>query len=370
MGPIGHSPSPGSDASQRTRVCPLVMALPGRSLTTLGRVLAEEVARIAAETGFAGVVSVDRAGEVEFAEAYGYAHRGYRVANTVDTRFAIASGTKGLTALTVASLVTDGVLALSTRARSILGGDLPLVDDAVTVEHLLGHRSGIGEFYEEEELQGDEQPYLLPVGPHELVDTEDYVPVLDGHPQKFKPGTDFSYCNAGYVLLALLSERATGTPFHTLVHERVCVPAGMTSTEFLRSDEPGPRTAVGYVGERTNVFHLPVRGNGDGGVHTTTSDITAFWSALYRGSIVPSGIVAAMTERRSEYDEKLHYGLGFWLPAGTDNVMLEGHDAGVSFRSTHHPASGLTYTVVANDSAGAWPITRRLSELLDFDTDP
>jgi hypothetical protein len=42
----------------------------------------------------------------------------------------------------VVSLVADRVLEPSTTARSILGGDLPLIDDDVTVEHLLAHRSG------------------------------------------------------------------------------------------------------------------------------------------------------------------------------------------------------------------------------------
>jgi CubicO group peptidase (beta-lactamase class C family) len=59
---------------------------------------------IAVETSFSGVVRVDRADRVEIAKAYGFAHRGYEIANEVDTRFATASGTKGLTALTVVSL--------------------------------------------------------------------------------------------------------------------------------------------------------------------------------------------------------------------------------------------------------------------------
>lgn len=80
------------------------------------------------------------------AKAFGLADRAHEIANTVDTVFAIASGTKGFTALTVMSLVQDGALSLSTTARSVLGGDLPLIDDAVTVEHLLAHRSGIGDY--------------------------------------------------------------------------------------------------------------------------------------------------------------------------------------------------------------------------------
>ena len=39
------------------------------------------------------------------------------IANTSDTQFAIASGTKGLTALAVVSLIEDGTLELATPAR-------------------------------------------------------------------------------------------------------------------------------------------------------------------------------------------------------------------------------------------------------------
>ena len=72
--------------------------------------LEDSIDRIAAATGFSGVVRVDRDGRTEMAKAYGFAHRGLGVANTVDSQFAIASGTKGLTALTIMSLVQRGRL--------------------------------------------------------------------------------------------------------------------------------------------------------------------------------------------------------------------------------------------------------------------
>ena len=72
--------------------------------------LAEAVGAVAEQTGFSGVVSVDRAGETEFAQAYGLADRAHEIPNTLSTQFGIASGTKGLTALTVVSLISDGVL--------------------------------------------------------------------------------------------------------------------------------------------------------------------------------------------------------------------------------------------------------------------
>ena len=142
--------------------------------------LRDAVDRAAERTGFSGVVRVDRSGETEFATAYGYADRAHGVRNTVETLFATASGTKGLTALTVMSLVERGTLELGTTARSLLGEDLPLIADDVTIEHLLAHRSGIGDYLDEDAVD-DRGDYVMPVSVHELATTEQYLPVLDGH---------------------------------------------------------------------------------------------------------------------------------------------------------------------------------------------
>lgn len=331
------------------------------------RVLEDQVDRVAAETGFSGVVRIDGPDGAHLAKAYGLAHRGAGTPNTTGTQFAIASGTKGLTALAVLRLVHVGRLELGTTARSVLGQDLPLIGDEVTVEHLLAHRSGIGD-YVDEEAGLDVTDHVLPVGVHELAATEQYLRALDGHPAKFAPGERFSYCNSGYVVLALIAERVSGTPFHELVRERVCEPAGMRDTAFLRSDEPTGRAALGYLepdGLRTNVFHLPVRGSGDGGIYSTAADVHSLWAALFAGRILPPERVTGMVRPRSLVpSESMRYGLGFWLHATRDAVMLEGMDAGVSFRSVHDPSAGITHTVLSNTTDGAWPVTRHLDRLL------
>lgn len=328
---------------------------------------AVSTATIAAATGFSGVVRVDRGGRTEFAQAHGFADRSWRVANTLDTRFGLASGTKGLTALTVVSLIEEGRLGFDTPARALLGTDLPLIDDAVTIEHLLAHRSGIGD-YIDEDGGVDVADHALPVPVHELATTEQYLPVLEGHPAKFPPGERFAYCNSGYVVLALIAERATGTSFHELVADHVCRPALLGDTEFLRSDELPGRAARGYLsgeGLRTNVLHLPVRGSGDGGIYSTVADIASLWSAVFAGRVVSTDGVAAMVRPRSEVPaDSRRYGLGFWLHERGEEVVVEGCDAGVSFRSVHHPEADLTHTVISNTTDGAWPITRHLVEHL------
>lgn len=327
--------------------------------------LGRDLDRIAADSGFSGVVRVDRGEEIELVRAYGFADRAHAIPNEPGTQFGTASGTKTLTALVVMRLVEDGALDLATTARSVLGSDLPLIDDGVTVEQLLAHRSGIGD-YLDEELEVDPADYLMPVPVQQLATTEAYVEVLDGRPSKFAPGERFAYCNSGYVLLALIAERTATRSFHDLVRDLVCAPAGMVDTAFLRSDALPARAAVGYLkvdGEwRTNVFHLPVCGTGDGGIYTTVSDVASFWQALYAGSIVREATLAEMLESRSAARPDRGYGLGFWLPVGGSLVQLEGGDQGVAFRSVHDPERPATWTLFSNTREGIRGMGARLAE--------
>jgi CubicO group peptidase (beta-lactamase class C family) len=332
-------------------------------MTSLTDAVDAEVAR----SGFSGVVRVDRAGGTELVRAYGFADRAHGIANTVDTQFATASGTKGFTALAVMALVESGTLELSTTARSVLGSDLPLIADDVTVEHLLAHRSGIGDYLDEEEV-ADITDYVMSVPVHALATTEQFLAVLGGHETAFAADQAFAYCNGGYVVLALLAERAAGIDYHDLVRTLVWEAAGITDSAFLRTDELPGRAALNYLardGLRTNVLHLPVLGTGDGGAYTTAADMSAFWVALFAGRIIPLERVAQMVAPRSNWpEERRRYGLGFHLHQTGDAIWLEGYDAGVSFLSRHDPSTDETWTVISNWSDGAWPIVSLLNEAL------
>jgi CubicO group peptidase (beta-lactamase class C family) len=330
--------------------------------------LAVHIERVAAETAFSGVVRVDAGGSIEYVRAFGMAHQAYGIANTVDTRLAIASGTKGFTALAVVALIEDGVLRFDTPAREVLVDDLPLIDDRVTVEHLLGHRSGIGDYLDEDQMGSIDDP-AMPVPVHQLAVPEDYLRVLDGFAMVAEPGERFAYNNGGYVVLALIAERAGGTPYHDLVRTRVFEPAGMSATSFPRADHLPGDAATGYLGEhgpRTNALHMPLVGVGDGGAYSTAADSSAFWETLFDGRIVSTEHVAEMTRPRSVNDDGTRrHGLGFWCHPTSDVIWIEGYDAGISFMSTRDPGRRLTHTVCSNTSEGAWPMVRLLDSLLD-----
>ena len=170
------------------------------------------------------------------------------------------------------------------------------------------------------------------------------------------------------MVLALIVERVSGKPFHDAVDEWVFQPAGMAETAFLRSDALPGRAALGHLdgdGLTTNVFHLPVRGNGDGGVYSTAADVHTFWDALVNGRIVSTDTVAEMMRPRSDVpDDLMRYGLGLWIDASTAAVSIHGFDTGVGFVSVHDPSRRLTHTVLSNKSRGAWSCSQRLGKLL------
>ncbi|MHC2998002.1 serine hydrolase domain-containing protein [Microbacterium sp. HJ5] len=316
-----------------------------------------------------GVVSLDVDGDTVFAEAYGLADRAHGVDNAVDTRFGMASASKAFTALAAMALVEDGAIRLDTPVRGILNSDLPTIDDGVTIEHLLSHTSGIGD-YLDEEADWEVDDYVLTVPVHELAQTEAFVRAVDGHAQKSAPGERFTYNNGGYIVLAIVAERAAGMPFHDLVEQRVLAPAGMEKTGYPRLDELPGDAAIGYVYEdpaslRSNVLHLPVRGNGDGGAFTTAPDLSRFWRALADGAVLSDATIAEMWRpRRVVESEKLRYGLGFWLDHDGPGIVLDGYDAGVSIRTRFDPTSRTTVTVVSNSSEGARGVIRAYREAL------
>ena len=239
----------------------------------------------------------------------------------------------------------------------------------MTIEHLLSHRSGIGD-YLDEDAATTSTDYLMPVPVHELATTEQYLAVLDGHPHQVRARRavlvlqrrlrraradrraserhrrSTSSCDS-----ACASRRACATP-------RSCAPT--SSRGALRS---GISTSTALADERASTSRC--EGSGDGGIYSTAADISSLWSAFFAGRIVSTDWVAEMVRPRSDVPpESMRYGLGFWLHASSDAVLLEGCDAGVSFRSGHDPRRTITHTVISNTSDGAWPVARLIEERL------
>jgi CubicO group peptidase (beta-lactamase class C family) len=177
-------------------------------------------------------VAVIQDGRIVFERAYGLANVELEVPVTTRTRFIIASTTKAWAATAVMMLVEQGKVGLDQPIGELLP-DLPASWRTVPVRRLLSHTSGLPNV-----VVSDNTGELL-------AHTRDSALMLAGaKPLDFEAGTQWAYNQTNYVLLGMIVDRVTGTPFMTWILENIARPLGLASPIFgdSRAVVPGRTT--------------------------------------------------------------------------------------------------------------------------------
>jgi CubicO group peptidase (beta-lactamase class C family) len=214
----------------------------------------------------------------------------------------VASIAKQFTAACVALLVLDGTVSLDDDVRSWLP-ELQRYESTVRLRHLLAHTSGLPS-----SNPGDDAAGRGFEDPVTIADRVAFIATLE---LDHEPGSMHQYSNHGYVLLAEVVRRATGSSLGAVARERIFQPLSMSSTTFL--DVEQPTIVPGWAGGQRRV-DIRTSCVGDGGLVTCVEDLARWDYSLPR-----SELAALMLRDR---------------PAMPDGTWA--HDAwGISLR-THH----------------------------------
>lgn len=266
-----------------------------------------------------GVVLVANRDSVLISKAYGIADESAGVSNSIETKFNLASMGKMFTAVAVLRLREKGLLRLDQTVGEFLP-DYPLtvVRDSVTIQHLLTHTSGLGDYL-------DERMEAIELG--SIVTLEDYLNLFADDALRFSPGAEFSYSNAGYVVLGLIVEDLTGTDFATHLRRSLFEPLGMSSTGWVHGDTLVKGIALAYISRDSagalveNPYTRPREGkpawgvSAAGGGFSTAGDLLRFARALNAGELVSISSLSEMIDTTGGRE----YGFGLRLN------MLNGH---------------------------------------------
>ncbi|WP_052728408.1 serine hydrolase domain-containing protein [Domibacillus tundrae] len=116
----------------------------------------------------------------------------------------------------------------------------------VTVEQLLAHTPGIGDYFEDPVQSGAPMTKLIISEPNKKWTPPELVDFTRKRQQAVGvPGQVFHYSDTGYILLGLLIEKVTGKPFHENLHERIFQPLNMNDSYLLYYSEPSnPKKAI------------------------------------------------------------------------------------------------------------------------------
>lgn len=299
--------------------------------------------------------------------AAGFADPGTGVPMAADTPFRIQQVAEIMIATVALRLEEEGILRLDASAATYLGAPalagLALVDGvdhglAITLEHLLSHRSGLPGLLEKAVAQNGQWFTFLDnllADPAAFWKAEEVLAFArENLRSPLPPGSAFDFSHLNQALLVMALEKVTGEPLETILRRWVFEPAGMTNSwlEFRESHPAQTQLSHGYL-QDNDITSIPVFAFdwSGGSLVSTTADLHRFMDALLKGDLFQNhATVERLFEQHSNLGGSYRYGLGTLLK-DRDCLMQFGKvqgNAGLGAFLFHWPEKNITISGTLN----------------------
>jgi CubicO group peptidase (beta-lactamase class C family) len=303
-----------------------------------------------------GTVLMAKDGKALFAKGYGHANLEHEVPNAARTKFRLGSITKQFAALGIMQLQERGKLKVTDSICKYVE-NCPDHWNPVTIHHLLSHTSGIWNFTSSPDYI---KQWMLDSPPAKTMER------FRDRPLEFEPGSKMSYSNSGYILLAFILEKASGTAWEEYLRKNIFDPAGMNDSGHDTHSAILKHRATGYWfqgGEvRNSAYHdmsIPI---GGGDLYSTVEDLLRWDQALYTEKLATRQSLDAMfTPVLNDYG----YGWRIDRQFGRKRISHGGGINGFSTYISRFPEEKALVVVLANyQNAPTGPIARDLAAIL------
>lgn len=257
--------------------------------------------------GFTGNVLITRDGKTLYEKSFGLADLATAAPHTAETKFIVYSLLKPFTAVLILQQMEAGTLRLESPLTSFFPELAGKPAGAITLHQLLTHTSGI-----EEVISRHRDRRLRPA---------------DLATATIAKAGEFAYSNTGFVILALVLEKATARSYEALLQERILVPAGMVDSGLLRSGRNISNLATGYRLEHGQRIVSPLDVppetlDGAGSLYVTARDLARFDQALTDHRLLTADSHALMV--RDHVKGRFGYGWFLAEQGGRDFPWHEG----------------------------------------------
>ncbi|MCR9082581.1 MAG: beta-lactamase family protein [Cyclobacteriaceae bacterium] len=285
---------------------------------------------------YMGTVLISKNGEPIYQKAIGYADLEKQQKLTPSTKFNIGSISKMFTSVLIFQAVEEGILSLDQK----LADFYPSVPnaEAITIDQLLRHRSGIANF--------TNSPLYLTY--YTKPKTEDeMVKIISEGSSIFTPDSKAEYSNSNYVLLTFILEETYGKSFQELLEERITGPLKLENTQIFDEIKPENNEARSYSFKDNWTLEAetdPSIPLGAGAIQSTVADLAAFIEKLFAGELISQESLDKMTELQDGFGRGI-----FSFPYYERKAL--GHNGGIDgFQSllAHFPEEKLTLVTLSN----------------------
>ena len=263
------------------------------------------------EHNFNGSILIQKDGAVSYAKSFGLANIPFKVPNTNQTKYKIASITKLFTSVLILQLHEQGKIDLNKPIATYLPDYAGEGADKVTLHQLLNHTSGLANFDTVKDLdtalKSGIPVYQTPYTSDQLL-----ARFCSGKLANV-PGKVFDYNNADYIVLGKIIERLYSDTYERVLRDRILQPLKMENTGMLHQGDILDGLADTYFFRpdlKAMVNDLPVYPENwyaAGGMYSTVDDVLTFSNALFRAKLLKKETLALMTTPGLD-----DYGYGLW----------------------------------------------------------
>lgn len=240
---------------------------------------------------FMGSIAVVKDGKVLHRAAYGFRELPADADQPIDadanTTYRIGSITKTFTSVLINQLIEAGKLSLDDPLSKFFPDVVQ--SDAITIDHLLKHRSGL------KNLTATPGYLAWSKQPQSREAMQERIEALEAD---FAPGEKTEYSNTNFLLLGYIIEQITGQPYAEVLQEKITGPLGLDRTYF-EPESPIENNAASFrrfrdwvkvPGTDQSVPH------GAGTIESTPAELITFITALFDGKLVSQECLERMTD--------------------------------------------------------------------------
>lgn len=289
-----------------------------------------------ANNKFMGSVAVSQNGQIIYSKSIGFADVEKNQKANENTKYRIGSITKTFTTVLVLKAIEDKKLSLDQTIEKFF----PTVPNAnkITIKQLLGHRSGIHNFTNDEDYL---TWYTQPKTEKEMVE---HITKIGSD---FEPDSKADYSNSNYVLLTYILEKIHKQSYADVVDKQIIKPLGLKNTKFggkintAKNESKSYSYSGTWKEEPETDMSIPL---GAGGIISTPPDLTQFSDALFGGKLLKPESLELM---KTVVDG---YGLGLFKVPFYDKIGF-GHTGGIdNFTSmfSYFPDGNISYVLTSN----------------------
>lgn len=293
-------------------------------------------------------VGIVKDGKIVYEQYVGYANLEHQIKVDKNTRSNIASTAKQFTALMILQLSMEEKLSLEDDVRKYIPALYPQVKEDIKIRHLINHTSGIRDYVFILEMMN--KPWWKQIG----MDNDDVIELLEKQEELvFKPGSNYSYSNSGYTILAKIIEQITGQKFNDY-SKKFFEKLGMNETSFVKR-------YMGVIPNRADAYSDWGNGlwlstpaltkfNGDGFLYTTLKDQLIYEQAVQRASLDKNALLMN-SQQPIPNSEIQTYGFGLELEdrLGRTAQCHSGSTFGYHSHTSRFPKEKLSVFVMSNN---------------------